>query len=182
MSYNQLSKRRGSVRREELANFCRDSYPELVGLLSFYCSDRYVAEELAQEALARACRDWSKLHRMDYPDRWLRRVAINLANSNFRRWRAEARAKARLELSPVPQAETDVAEALTVRQAVSRLPSRQRAVVVLHYFCDLTLADVAVTLDLPLGTVKSLAHRASKRLRTQLQDGEVKEVGYVVGS
>jgi DNA-directed RNA polymerase specialized sigma24 family protein len=82
----------------DLAAFCRAQYAGLVRALSLYCGDRDVAQELAQETIAIACRDWSKVKTADDPRAWLHRVGINLANSHFRRRKAERNAKQRLNL------------------------------------------------------------------------------------
>lgn len=151
---------------EDLALFCQREYPGLVGALSFYCGDRYVAEEIAQEALARGCRDWRRLRAMEHPGAWVRRVAFNLAKSRRRRSFAERRATERVAgRSRVAHQVPDEASAVSVRQAVAALPHRQKAVLILHYFEDLTFAEVATVLEWPEGTVKSLAHRAIERLR-----------------
>ena len=76
-----------------LRDFCTAEYPRLLGTLTLYCNDRGVAEELAQEALARACVSWPKVRGMDAPGAWIHRVAMNLANSHFRRRGAERRAQ-----------------------------------------------------------------------------------------
>jgi DNA-directed RNA polymerase specialized sigma24 family protein len=63
-------------------------------MLTLYTSDRDLAAELAQEALARACRHWRRVQHMDAPGAWLYRVALNLANSAGARRRADRRARA----------------------------------------------------------------------------------------
>ncbi|HEX2294503.1 MAG TPA: sigma-70 family RNA polymerase sigma factor [Actinomycetota bacterium] len=152
---------------EELVAFCRAQHGRVVGLLSLYCGDAAVAEELAQDALARVCRDWRRVRRMDYPEAWTSRVAINLANSYFRRRAAERRARERLIARPVADAGApDTALALGVRQAVAALPPRQRTALLLHYFCDLPFARVAELMGSPEPTVKSLARRGIARLRS----------------
>ena len=162
---------------QELDSFCVEQYPSLLGLMSFYFRDKEIAEEMVQEALVRVCSDWSKVRRMDHPDRWVRRVAVNLAKSRFRRWKVELRAKKRLEgRRHEPHNDPDTADAVAVRQAVAALPHRQRAVLVLHYYLDLPLHEVAVTLDLPDGTVKSLAHRGTESLRRKLAGTNQREV------
>lgn len=151
----------------QLISFCRAQHGRIVGLLSLYCGDAAVAEELAQDALARVCRDWRKVRRMDYPEAWASRVAINLANSHFRRRAAEKRARERLAARPAAEAGAiDTALALSVRQAVAALPPRQRTALLLHYFCDLPFARVAELMDAPEPTVKSLARRGIARLRS----------------
>src|SRR5918992_733978 len=102
----------------DLTAFCRREHPRLVGALSLYCGDLFLAEELAQEALARVCRDWSRVRRMDHPAAWAQRVAINLANSQFRRRAAERRARQRLEAGAMQHEDApDAAVAITVRTA-----------------------------------------------------------------
>lgn len=152
---------------EELISFCGREHGRIVGLLSLYCGDAAVAEELAQDALARVCRDWRRVRRMDYPSAWASRVAINLANSYFRRRAAERRARERLASRPdADLGAPDTALALGVRQAVAALPPRQRTALLLHYFCDLPFARVAELMGSPEPTVKSLARRGIARLRS----------------
>ena len=164
----------------ELAHFCRTEHPRLVGVLSLYCGDRYVAEELAQEAIVRVISDWGRVRRLDAPGAWAHRVAINLANSHLRRKLAERRAKQRLSArTPRAHHDPDTPTAVAVRAAVASLPKRQKAVVVLRFFADLSVREVADLLDLPDGTVKSLTSRALASLRaTSL--GELKEVSDVI--
>jgi RNA polymerase sigma factor (sigma-70 family) len=151
----------------ELTDFCRTEYPRLVGALSLYCADRYVAEELAQEAIVRVISDWPKVCRLHAPGAWAHRVAINLANSHLRRRLAERRARQRLMArSPRVHHDPDTPSALAVRKAVAGLPKRQRAVVVLRFFADLSVRDVADLLDCPEGTVKSLTAKALASLRS----------------
>ena len=72
---------------DELGAFCRAEWSRLVGALSLYTGDADLAEELAQEAVARVCRHWRKVRKMDAPAAWLHRVARNLAHSHYRRAR-----------------------------------------------------------------------------------------------
>ena len=160
----------------ELTAFCRDQHPRLVGMLGLYLGDRALAEELAQEALLRACRDWRRLQEIDDRAAWLRRVAFNLANSHFRRRLAERRARERLERTPYTSADPDPAAAVAVRRAVAALPRRQRTAIILRFYLDMTLADVALAMDVPVSTAKSLCSRGVARLRTGAGLTEPEEV------
>lgn len=151
----------------DLVAFCREQYPRLVGMLGLYCGDRAVAEELAQEALTKAFRDWPAVCRKDDPSAWLRRVAINLANSYFRRKLVERRATARLESERLPDVDPDLTMVVSLRQAIAKLPRRQKTVLILHYYVDLPFPEVAAFMDIPLSTAKSLAARARGRLRSE---------------
>ena len=125
-----------------------------------------MALELTQEALARACARWDRVGRLDSPSAWTYRVAINLANSQFRRARyerlARGRAALRLSVEPVP-ADTIIDQ--DVRRAVAALPRRQRQAVVLRYLLDLSVDDTAVRMRCATGTVRALTSQGISRLR-----------------
>ena len=158
--------------QDELLTFCRGEYPRLVGLLTLYCGNQAIAEELAQETLARAWHRWPRVHRLDRPEAWTRRVAINLANSHLRRILAERKALRQLPATDVHEDATDRG----LLDVVARLPRRQRAVVILHYYLDLPLEEVALQLETTIPSVKSLLHRALKRLRALTETKDLVEV------
>lgn len=145
------------------ARFCDRVSGRLVGSLTLYCGDRHLAEELAQEALARAWERWPAVSRMASPEAWTFRTAMNLANSGFRRRRIErrvlARAVGRETVDP------DDGTAVAVRAAVRALPPRQRAVIVARWFLGYGVAETAELLGCAPGTVKSTTHQALARLR-----------------
>jgi RNA polymerase sigma factor (sigma-70 family) len=148
----------------ELASFCRREWPRLVGAMSLYTGSRDLAEDLAQETLARVCRDWNKVQRTDQPSAWAHRVAINLARSHWRRTATARRAHRRLD--PASDDQPDAVNAIAVRDAVASLPPRQRAALVLRYFADFSVRDTATALRCPEGTVKTLTYEAIQTLRT----------------
>ncbi|HUG86103.1 MAG TPA: sigma-70 family RNA polymerase sigma factor [Euzebya sp.] len=139
----------------------------LVGAVVLYVGDRGVAEELAQEAMARAVLDWSRVRHKDRPGAWVYRVAFNLARSRWRRRGAERRAYAKLgePIACVRGHESATATALVVREAVEALPPRYRQVVACRYLADLSVADTALAMGCAEGTVKSLTHKALAALR-----------------
>jgi DNA-directed RNA polymerase specialized sigma24 family protein len=137
--------------------------------LSLYVGDRDVAEELAQEALLRACRSWTTVAAMDSPGGWTWRVAVNLANSHFRRLRAYRRAHRRLAAgSDGVRLDPDVGHLVDVRLAVSRLPERQRTAVVLRHASELSVAETARWMGVSEDAVRSLTKRAVASLRGEL--------------
>ena len=156
------------VAPEELEAFCEAQFPRLVGALGLYVGDRLVAEELAQETLIRVCRRWESVRSLDSPGGWAHRVGLNLANSHFRRVSAERRARQRWkrDASP-PQGEAD-ADLAVVREAVARLPRRQRTAVVLRYFLGWRSAEVAEYLGVSSDAVRALTSRAFTQLRQEL--------------
>lgn len=164
--------------RASLEGFCMRHLDSLVGTLTLYCGQRDVAEELAQESLARACRDWNKVRKLDNPDAWLYRVAFNLANSYFRRKLVERRATKRLigfanGVSEATRFAETLSSRLDLRNAVKRIPARPRQALILRYYVDLPIAAVAELLDCPEGTAKTLIHRAILSLRKNVRLVEV---------
>lgn len=156
--------------------FCRREHPRLVGALSLYTGDADLAEELAQEALATACRSWKQVERYDAPGAWVHRVAINLANSYFRRRAAERRARERAAAEPPEYDQPDAADAVAVRAAVASLPRRQRTALVLRYYADLPVAEVAALMGCRDGTVRALTAQGIAGLRARLALEQVTEV------
>lgn len=154
---------------DELVALCRREHPRLVGSLSLYTGDRLLAEELAQETLERLVASWPTVRQMPAPGAWAHRVGLNLAHSHFRRRAAEGRARRRSAACAGSEVvDLDTARALDVRRVVAALPRRQRAVVVLRFFADLSVYDVAQVLGIAEGTVKSVTAAAVAKLRTTL--------------
>jgi RNA polymerase sigma-70 factor (sigma-E family) len=153
-----------AVDEVEFREFFASQYARLCWLGLLLTGDRAEAEELAQEALARTWWRWA-VRRPDDPAAYARKVLLNRRRSLLRRAGVEARFLARSRAEPVPPPGED---ATVLWQAVQGLPPRQRAVLVLRFHEDLTEVQVARLLGLPLGTVKSLAHRGLARLRDRL--------------
>ncbi len=130
--------------------------------------DEAEAEDLVQECLLKVARLWPRVRSMDQPRAYARRILINLATDG-----ARGRARRRVELEPpspaAPERSADPLAALDTHvelvEALGRLPPRQRAVLVLRYFHDLTEVQAAEVLGCPPGTVKSNASRGLARLR-----------------
>jgi RNA polymerase sigma-70 factor (sigma-E family) len=131
--------------------------------------DRDLAEDLAQTALANAYASWSRVRRADDPDAYLRRIVLNAHRSGFRKRRvAEQLSGSPPDLDgshASPDPATQQAERATVIAAIAMLPPRQREVVVLRFWLDLTEAQVATALGCSIGTVKSQTSRALAKLR-----------------
>ena len=153
-----------SAYEDELEQFCRREHPRLVGTLTLYTGDPQLASDLAQEALARVCRDWSSVTTLGAPGAWAHRVAINLAKSTFRRRAVERRHRNTSTGSPVDEP-PDVAAAIALRDAVAQLPHRQRAALILRYWGDFSVEDTAEAMRCATGTVKALTHQAIATLR-----------------
>lgn len=158
----------------ELRAFCLRQHPRLVRALDLHVGDRDLAEELAQETLMVVCRRWSKVATARSPSAYAYRIAFNLANSYFRRRKAEAKAHRILAAGHlVDTSAEDAARDLALREALASLPRKERAAVVLHHYVGYRVGEIAPLLGTTVGTVKSLLHRGRGRLRQHLaQSGE----------
>jgi RNA polymerase sigma-70 factor (sigma-E family) len=136
------------------------------------------AEDLVQETFLRVARRWHKVRLMDHPAAYARRVLINLVLRD-----ADRRSRRKAELRPggIGLGGCDAGAARALRQvddlaefrwALAQLPARQRAVLVLRYWADLPVAEVAGILGCSEGTVTSTASRAAARLAQALTYGE----------
>lgn len=138
--------------------------------------DHADAEDLVQTALIKAVPHWRKI--ADDPEPYVRKI---LARESVTRWRRRRwRELSTDELppaAPVPSLDEHVVEREALRRALLSLAPRQRAVVVLRYFDDLTERQTADVLGIAVGTVKSQARDALAVLRRRLPDLEALETG-----
>ncbi|MEV6878798.1 SigE family RNA polymerase sigma factor [Amycolatopsis sp. NPDC051128] len=133
------------------------------------CGDWHRADDLVQSAITRLYANWPRASRADNVDGYARRTLVNtfLAEQRTSWWRRVDLRGADQE-RPAPGADVDAA--LDLRAALDRLPARQRATVVLRYFCDLPIADTARALGCSEGTVKSQTAKAVDALRELLRE------------
>lgn len=132
--------------------------------------DTHLAEDLLQEALTRVAQKWRQVG--DSPDAYARRVLHNLSVDSWRRRRvrpAEVLGEAPPELTGRGDA-IDVERRVVVRDALARLTPRQRAVLSLRFYEDLTEVETASVLGCSVSTVKSTARDALARLRSVAPD------------
>jgi RNA polymerase sigma-70 factor (ECF subfamily) len=153
---------------EDFDSFYAAVFARLVGQLALVTGDPHEAEDVVQEAMARAAPRWAQLRAYDAPEAWVRRVAFNLAVSGHRR--ARRRLAALLRLGPPAPVPPVSVEALALAQALQGLTVAHRQVVVLHYLADLPVQQVARELGVPVGTVKARLARARGALAARLAE------------
>jgi RNA polymerase sigma-70 factor (sigma-E family) len=150
--------------REQFEEFMTSRWPGLVRLAFGLTGDRWLAEDLAQTALASAYASWWRVRRADDPDAYVRRILINASKSRLRRRRVSEQPAAAPE-AVISDPTTSVDERSALFRALQELPPRQRAVVVLRYWEDLTDAQAGALLGCSASTVRSQAARALAKLR-----------------
>lgn len=121
-----------------------------------------VAEEVVQDAFATVAERW---HEIERPGGYLRTTVVNGCRQILRRREAESRANRRAVVEDVAELPTHLVD---LRQALGTLNDRQRIVIVLRYFVDVSDEDIAEILDVRPATVRSVAHRAFVVLRKEL--------------
>ena len=146
------------------------AYRRLVVQIYAICGDLAEAEDAVQDAFVTALRKQSHLTRLNNPEAWLRTVALNRVRHGWRHASVVRRYQAKV---PGPQGAVDIGpEHVAIVAALGAVDADQREAVVLHYLADLTVADIASQLGVPVGTVKSRLSRARDRLAGLLGDTE----------
>lgn len=156
--------------RRRFEAFAADAADTLFRTGCLLTGDIGEAEDLVQETLIQVARRWHRVAAMGHPMAYARRVLINLALDGARR-RSRQRAELEPQGSEPELADEDAARAIQqiddlaeFRWALARLAPRERAVLVLRYWADLPVAEVAGILGCSEGTVKSTASRGAARL------------------
>lgn len=168
------------VPTDDFAEFYEASYGRVVALVAAMVGDRHQAEDIAQEAFARALTRWPRISRYDLPEAWVRRVALRLTIDAGRRMRRAASLSVRLAagLAAGERGARDLydphdplaATALSV--ALLRLPLPLRHVLVLYYLADLPVEEIARDCGISVGTVRNRLAAARDRLERELKESD----------
>jgi RNA polymerase sigma-70 factor (sigma-E family) len=154
----------------DYTEFVRTRSTALLRTAYLLTGDRGLAEDLVQTALTKVYLSWGRIRDRGAVEAYARRTLVTTATSWWRRktWRQERPSSDTLPDFAVPAGTDEVDERARVWTCVRSLPPRQRAVIVLRYYEDLTESQTAEVLGCAVGTVKTQAHRAMQRLRLSL--------------
>ncbi|MFC0006635.1 SigE family RNA polymerase sigma factor [Micromonospora siamensis] len=154
----------------EFEAFVRTRTPALLRSAYLLTGDQHLAEDLVQSALARTHRSWDRLHHSGNAEAYTRKVMYHLQVSWWRRRRvAESMPGDLPETSggdSAPDHAQQTALRVTLRNALTKLSAKQRAVLVLRFFEDRTESEAADLLGVTVGTVKSQTSKALAKLRS----------------
>ena len=163
--------------RTEFEGFVASHGERLLRTAYLVTWDLAEAEDLVQECLLRLARRWPKARRMAHPDAYARRILVNLAFDGARgrgQRRAELKAADGIPLEcPDSRSLQPIAafeDRVELLAALGALPQRQRLILVLRYFADLSEEQTARALGCSLGTVKSTTSRTLARLRKAMDE------------
>jgi RNA polymerase sigma-70 factor (sigma-E family) len=155
--------------RDSFEEFVAGRYAALVRSAYLLVGNRADAEDLVQTALSKVVPVWSRI--LDDPERYVRTVLVRESITRWRRRRWREVSTAELPEAPAaPALDGIVADRATLRQALGQLSPRQRAVVVMRFYEDLSVAETAAVLRCSEGTVKSQSHDALANLRALLPE------------
>lgn len=144
------------------------SYRRLVGQLYLVCGDLPTAEDIVAEAFVRAVARAKTFRKVDNPEAWLSRVALNIHHSRWRRLQTLARVSRRVDPSPN---EVEIGpDHVALVEALRTLPAAQREAIVMYHLADRSIGEVAATLEIPEGTLKARLARARAALADLLRD------------
>jgi RNA polymerase sigma-70 factor (sigma-E family) len=154
--------------REAFRAYVSQRYPALVRTAYLLTGSRPDAEDLVQTALAKTWLGWDRIRDRDALDGYVRRVMVNTQTSFWRRRKITA---VLTDAPPERDDGRDEAHGIALHDALwtalAGLPARQRAIVVLRYYEDLSEAETAEVLGISVGTVKSATSRALAKLRDE---------------
>jgi RNA polymerase sigma-70 factor (sigma-E family) len=157
--------------RDAVSELFHLHYRRLVGLAGLMVDSREAAEEVVQDSFESLYRNWSRLRDPQAAVGYLNRSVVNRSRSQLRH-RRTVRAIALPEADVVPSAEArgvDLSRQRDLAAAVRQLPRRQREVMVLRYFLDLSEIEIASWLGVSPGSVKRHASRAIESLRKRME-------------
>jgi RNA polymerase sigma-70 factor (sigma-E family) len=156
-----------SDRDAHFTDYATARTPWLRKVAFLLCQDWHRADDLVQTTLTRLYVHWHRVARLESIDGYARAILVNafLAEQRTVWWK---RVSLRREPIDAAISDLDVAAAVDLREALAALPPRQRAVIVLRYYCDLSVDEAAAALGCAPGTVKSHTSRGLDTMRRAL--------------
>ncbi len=162
---------RRRARDGEFEDYMRGRQPSLRRTAYLLAGDEHTAEDLVQVAFAKLYLSWDRVRDQQTLDGYVRRILVNEHNSLWRRaWKRRELSTDAPPEAPQTTATYDEGQSAALWEFVGTLPRKQRAVVVLRYYEDLSEAETAEVMGISVGTVKSQASRALAGLRSRVHE------------
>jgi RNA polymerase sigma-70 factor (ECF subfamily) len=152
----------------------RRNVDRMYGAARLMLRDADLAEDAVQHALVRAWRDLPSLRDPDRFEAWLHKLLVRACYDEARRrrrWSAEIRALTPIRVDE-PPAEREIADRDVIEAAFRALSPDHRAILILHFYLDLSAVEIGSRLDVPPGTARSRLHYALAALRAAVEAGE----------
>ncbi len=165
----------GKGMQQKVEDAVLNSYETMYRIAYTYVKNEEDALDIVQESAYKAIRNCGQVKKERYIQTWLCRIVINTSMDFLRKTQREFPIE---ELYEVNEPEiTDRYEDFDMTRAMNTLTERERAVVILRYFEDKKLEDIAYILNANLSTVKSLLYRSLKKLKLEMVEGELQYEG-----
>ncbi|MEU2660946.1 SigE family RNA polymerase sigma factor [Micromonospora sp. DT46] len=159
-----------SADEDEYRQFVETRLEHLRRTAYLLCRDWHTADDLVSITLGKLYRAWTRVRAAENVDAYVRQVLMRAWLDERRRpWRRE-RSTDEVPDDAAPDTEPDLADRELLLDLLGKLPERRRAVLVLRYYCDLSVEETAQILGITTGTVKSQAARALESLRLLAAD------------
>jgi RNA polymerase sigma-70 factor (sigma-E family) len=143
--------------------------PAMLRLAYTLTGNQADAEDVVQDALARALPRWERISRVDNVDAYVRRMVLNAHTSRWRKWRRRESPSAEVTLPPMDlESGVPADERQAIWQACGRLPEAQRTAIVLRYYEQLEYSEIAALTGVREGSVRSRVSRGLDVLRREL--------------
>jgi RNA polymerase sigma-70 factor, ECF subfamily len=164
-----------SAEHADFGEFYQGCYSRVVTLVAVLLGDQHEAQDIAQEAFARALGRWPRLRTYDVPEAWVRKVAFRLAVDASRRIRRQRLLAQRLAHAgagepPVTASPGEQLRYSDIAAALAGMPMALREILVLHYVADLSVEEIARDFGMSSGTVKSRLVAGRRRLEAALNE------------
>ena len=155
---------------DSFEDWYRKVHPRVISTLAAALGSPEAAADATADAFVKAYRHWDRVSRMERPDGWVYRVALNEAQRHHRRRIAEAVAFSEGPPSPTHRP-AGVGALLEFASLVEGLPERMRHVVALRHVADLTESEIGTVLGITRGTVSSTLRDAYRRIEQVVETG-----------
>jgi RNA polymerase sigma-70 factor (sigma-E family) len=151
----------------DYAIFFRREYSRVLRTVYLIIRDRGRAEDITQDAFFQLLRHWPRVAALEWPEAWVRRVAVRLALRHSRREALRSMLERQSAVTS-PMANPDTAGSLA--DVLRALSLQQRTAIVLHYYEDQPVDQIAMIMECSVNTVKSHLHRGRNQLHTLLSE------------
>jgi len=151
-------------KRKVIENLLLQNYNKYYRLAFSYVHNDSDAGDIVQNSAYKAILNSHKLKNTEHAETWLYRIVLNEIFASFRE-----REKASLEEISFEQGKEDTYENVDLQKAINTLEKKDKTVVILRYYEDMKLEDIAEVLQENLSTVKSRLYRSMKKLRVELE-------------
>jgi RNA polymerase sigma-70 factor, ECF subfamily len=146
---------------------------EIYRIAYIYVKNQNDALDVVQETAYRSFKSINNLKEPKFFQTWLIKIAINCAMDILRKRQKVISFKPRLEELISEEAKEDIVLEITLRDLIQLLSEEEKSVIILRFYQDFTINEVAGTLDIPLGTAKTILYRSIKKLRHELKGDDV---------